>query len=180
MKPRRDFFVLLLGRMAGIPAQLGGQLMGMVEQFMPVACARFLSLMSPVARRSGRVWRSLEQLAQEVQRQLEVLVGAWQDTPGPRCRIIGRKGERPVLPLPVDVLVDDPQAVLLERRVPGGQWRACGPPELLVDLANQLERVLIEADPDVESVLLNPIKLSTATCALAAESPTELVYGDLF
>src|SRR5512132_2344191 len=50
--------------------------------------------------------------------------------------------------------------------------------ELVVALAQQPEGVVVEAQPDVQAVLLDALMRAAPAGALAAESPAELVDGD--
>ena len=53
------------------------------------------------------------------------------------------------------------------------------PPQLRVTLAHQPEGVLVEAHPEMQPVLLDPIGRAPARRPLAAQPPAELVHGDL-
>src|SRR5262249_43828655 len=51
--------------------------------------------------------------------------------------------------------------------------------ELAVAVANEPEGVLVEAHPEVKTVLLDPVGRSSSGRALAAETPAELIHGHL-
>ncbi len=90
-----------------------------------------------------------------------------------------RAGARDPAALPV--LVDDDVVARLEGRVPRRQRRLGRAPELLVALLHRVERVVVEAEPDVQAVLEDAVghRALAAARALAAEPPAGLVDGDL-
>ena len=69
----------------------------------------------------------------------------------------------------------------MEGLVERGERLARRAPELLVGISHQPERVVVEAKPDVQAVLLDAVALGgvASARALAPEPPAELVDGDL-
>src|SRR5207248_8092378 len=78
------------------------------------------------------------------------------------------------------VLVLHAFAVRLEGVAPRCQRRAGFSPELLVAAAHDPECVVVEAEPDVQAVLLDPLpeRSISPACTLAAQPPTERVERD--
>src|SRR6185437_2052642 len=69
----------------------------------------------------------------------------------------------------------------LERVTPRCQRRAAWAVQRGIGLAHHAERVLIEAEPDMKPMLLDPLStlLVAAARTLAPEPPAELMHGDL-
>ena len=69
----------------------------------------------------------------------------------------------------------------LERVLERGQRLARRAPELLVGVAHEAEGVVVEAEPDVQPMLLDSVRDGrvAAARALAAHAPAELIDGDL-
>ena len=77
-------------------------------------------------------------------------------------------------------VVQDELVAGLERVVEARERGAGLAAELRVGVAHQPEGVVVEAEPDVQPVLLDPVRVSRVAAArpLAAEPPAELVDGD--
>ncbi|OLE36556.1 MAG: hypothetical protein AUG48_07010 [Actinobacteria bacterium 13_1_20CM_3_68_9] len=98
----------------------------------------------------------------------------------PRPQEVRRDVEAERMPAVVLSVVKNETITALEGILEGRQRRAARPAELLVGVAHEPERVVVEAEPDVKPVLLDPgaSRLVAAARALAAEPPTGLVDGD--
>ena len=85
--------------------------------------------------------------------------------------------ERVGVPATALSVVEDELVTALEGVVEARERSARRPSELLVGVAHQPERVVVEAEPDVQPVLLDPVGVCgvAAARALAAEAPAELV-----
>ena len=77
-------------------------------------------------------------------------------------------------------VVEDEPVAGLERVVEARERGAGLAAELRVRVAHQPEGVVVEAEPDMQPVLLDPVRVSRVAAArpLAAEPPSELVDGD--
>ena len=94
---------------------------------------------------------------------------------------VARRLEAEALPAVLVGVVEDDLVAGLEGLVPGGERLAGLALELLVGAPHDPEGVLVEAEPDVQPVLLDPhVVVGVAPAgALAAEAPAELVDGDV-
>ena len=101
----------------------------------------------------------------------------------PRNAVVVRELEVPWDPAVVfGVVAEDDLVGGMEGVAPGAQRGIGGPIELFVDAADDIEGVFVEAEPDVEAVLLDPLcpgDISPPAGALAAQPPAELVDGDV-
>src|SRR5829696_8627506 len=73
-----------------------------------------------------------------------------------RLSVICAELDRKVKPLILESLLEDDEAVWLEGIVPGRQRSAYWPSQLVVAAANEPERVVVEAEPDMQPVFLDP------------------------
>src|SRR5215831_8017672 len=96
----------------------------------------------------------------------------------------GGPGDVPELPSVADLLHDGSEVHGREGLARIGEWRPrheVFSVDLIVDGADHLEGVLIEAHPEVDAVLLDAVvDVAIATGgAFAAETPTHLIDGDV-
>ncbi len=94
---------------------------------------------------------------------------------------VAREGEGEGLPAVALAVVEDDLVAALEGVVEGGEGGAGRAGELGIGVAHEAEGVVVEAEPDVEAVLLDAVgdfRVATAG-ALAAVAPAELVDGDV-
>src|SRR5205085_8403376 len=99
----------------------------------------------------------------------------------PRSLRVPRERELATDPVVGPVLVEHDLVAGLEGLVPGGEGLRRLPAELGIATLHQVEAVVVEAEPDVEPVLLDAVPSSfvAAARALSAQAPPELVNGHL-
>ena len=128
-------------------------------------------------RLERRVPGSLDEIGEPAEQQLEELRRGGDDAPVARKPFRPGEGDLPRVPATADQLLEDHVVVALERIRPGGQRRAGNPPELCVAVAEQAARILVEAEEQMEAMLLDAIGLRgvAATRPLPSEPPAHLV-----
>ena len=179
---------------AGGPVQRAHAGADVVRQHLHVVLHLLRQRMQPAAdapahgHRRRRLGRMRMVLAEGLEPLLDPLVAGQRDAPEVEllvavARLAGHGGrvDRPQPPLAVDLLGQRDEVLLGERVAPGGQRRAGRAVEQLVGATDRLERVVVEAEPDVQAVLLDalPHRRIAPAGALAAEAPALLVHGDL-
>ena len=95
--------------------------------------------------------------------------------------VVGGESAQPQLPLAFPAVHRADLVDGYERLVPGlDRRRRIGgrAVQLGVALAHQCERVLVRAEPDVQSVLFDTAVVAAARRGLTAQSPSALVHGD--
>ena len=94
----------------------------------------------------------------------------------------GAEGRHPVLPAPARAFLDPDPTGRGERVAPATDRtvrRRAVAVQVVVDLPDQPERVVVVAEPDVQTVLLDPTVHAASAGALPTELPALLVHGDL-
>ena len=93
---------------------------------------------------------------------------------------VARAVEGMAVPAVALAVVEDQPVAGLERVVEARERGAGLAAQLRVGVAHQPEGVVVEAEPDMQPVLLDPVRASRVAAArpLAAEPPSELVDGD--
>ena len=98
-----------------------------------------------------------------------------------RHSIVGGEAQHLLVPSTLVLIEEDEIVAAGERLLPGGQRRLRIPTELGVGPLHQVERVVVEAEEHVQTMLFDALVLLDVATArgLATQSPSRRVHGDL-
>ena len=134
----------------------------------------------PVRAARVRHEHVVKMVAREVDHPLQQLVHIGQIGVARAWKaVVVGKLDQPALEAGVEVLQEQVRVRADEGALHGGQRVVGRTSQLVVHLAHHPKRVVVEAEPDVEPVLLDAAMLEqvAATGSLAAETPPQLVDG---